>query len=222
MTLQVNVRALEVADTSLIKDLQITVKPGVIHTIMGASGSGKSSLLGAICGTLPAEMRFEGSIELNGQRIDHWPTEARRVGILFQEALLFAHMTVRENLLFAVPSQPRAGKSLHQLRHRKERQQLRHELVRQGLQDIEMLPFADADPATLSGGQRARVALMRALLAEPQALLLDEPFSKLDADLRVRLRQFVFQLVASRNLPVLLVTHDDADIADLAHLTRLT
>ena len=89
------------------------------------------------------------------------------------------------------------------------------------MQDIEMLPFADADPATLSGGQRARVALMRALLAQPQALLLDEPFSKLDADLRIRLRQFVFQLVASRNLPVLLVTHDDADIADIAHLTRL-
>ena len=209
MTLQVNVRALSVADTSLVKDLQLTVQPGTIHTIMGASGSGKSSLLGAICGTLPPELRFEGSVVLNGQRIDHLPTEARRVGILFQEALLFAHMTVRENLLFAVPDQPRAH------------QQVRHDKVRQGLQDIEMLQFADADPATLSGGQRARVALMRALLAEPHALLLDEPFSKLDADLRVRLRQFVFKLVASRNLPVLLVTHDDADIADIAHLTRL-
>lgn len=209
MTLQVNVRALSVADTSLVKDLQLTVQPGTIHTIMGASGSGKSSLLGAICGTLPPELRFEGTVELNHQRIDHLPTEARRVGILFQEALLFAHMTVRENLLFAVPDQPRA------------RQQVRHDKVRQGLQDIEMLQFTDADPATLSGGQRARVALMRALLAEPHALLLDEPFSKLDAGLRVRLRQFVFKLVASRNLPVLLVTHDDADIADIAHLTRL-
>jgi putative thiamine transport system ATP-binding protein len=209
MALQVNVRALRVADTSLIENLQISVQPGVIHTIMGASGSGKSSLLGAICGTLAPGMHFEGDVLLNGQRIDHLPTEARRVGILFQEALLFAHMTVRENLLFAVPSEPRA------------RQHIRHDKVRQGLQDIEMLPFADADPATLSGGQRARVALMRALLAEPQALLLDEPFSKLDADLRIRLRQFVFQLVASRNLPVLLVTHDDADIADIAHLTRL-
>lgn len=210
MTLQINVRALRAADTSLVKDLRISVQPGIIHTIMGASGSGKSSLLGAICGTLAPGMYFDGDILLNGQRIDHLPTEARRVGILFQEALLFAHMTVRENLLFAVPGEPRA------------RQPLRHDKVRQGLQDIEMLPFADADPATLSGGQRARVALMRALLAEPHALLLDEPFSKLDADLRTRLRQFVFQLVASRNLPVLLVTHDDADIADPAHLTHLT
>ncbi len=210
MTLQINVRALMAADTRLVKDLQIAVQPGIIHTIMGASGSGKSSLLGAICGTLAPGMHFDGDIVLNGQRIDHLPTEARRVGILFQEALLFAHMTVRENLLFAVPPEPRA------------RQHLRHDKVRQGLQDLEMLPFADADPATLSGGQRARVALMRALLAEPQALLLDEPFSKLDADLRGRLRQFVFQLVASRNLPMLLVTHDDADIADATHLTRLT
>ena len=210
MTLQVNVRALKAADTTLVKDLQLSVNPGIIHTIMGASGSGKSSLLGAICGLLAPGLHFEGSVLLNGRRIDHLPTEARRVGILFQEALLFAHMTVYENLLFAVPSEPRA------------RQQVRHDKVRQGLQDLEMLPFADADPATLSGGQRARVALMRALLAQPQALLLDEPFSKLDADLRIRLRQFVFQLVASRNLPVLLVTHDDADIADAAHLTRLT
>ena len=209
MALQVNVRALKVADTRLVKDLKITVQPGIIHTIMGASGSGKSSLLGAICGTLPAEFHFDGSIVLNGLRIDPLPTEARRVGILFQEALLFAHMTVRENLLFAVPSEPRA------------RQSVRHDKVRQGLQDIEMLPFADADPATLSGGQRARAALMRALLAEPQALLLDEPFSKLDAALRARMRDFVFKLVVSRNLPVLLVTHDDADIADAVHVTRL-
>ncbi len=216
MTLQVNVRALKAADTSLIKDLQITVQPGVIHTIMGASGTGKSSLLGAICGLLAPGLQFEGSVLLNGQRIDNLPTEARRVGILFQEALLFAHMTVRENLLFAVPSEP-TGQHVRQ----HTRQHLRHDKVRQGLQDIEMLPFADADPATLSGGQRARVALMRALLAQPQALLLDEPFSKLDADLRIRLRQFVFQLVASRNLPVLLVTHDDADIADIAHFTRI-
>ncbi len=209
MSLIVQVRSLKAVDTVLLRDLHLSVAPGVIHTVMGASGSGKSSLLSAICGTLGAGISFDGAISLDGQRIDDLPTEQRRVGILFQEDLLFAHMTVRENLLFAVPA----------ARHGQ--QHLREDAVRQGLVDLEMTAFADADPATLSGGQRARVALMRALLAQPKALLLDEPFSKLDAALRSRMRQFVFNLVASRNLPVLLVTHDDADVADPNHLTRL-
>jgi putative thiamine transport system ATP-binding protein len=114
---------------------------------------------------------------------------------------------VAENLLFAVPPGPRAQ---------------RLAAVMQGLQDLEMTDFADANPATLSGGQRARVALMRALLAQPKALLLDEPFSKLDAALRTRLREFVFALVKQRHIPVLLVTHDREDIADPQHLTDLS
>ena len=92
----------------------------------------------------------------------------------------------------------------------------------QALADVEMSAYLHTDPATLSGGQRARVALMRALLAQPQALLLDEPFSKLDAALRTRLREFVFALVKTRGIPVLLVTHDRADIADPQHLTDLS
>ena len=193
----------------LIENLRIEVPAGAIHTVMGESGSGKSSLLAAICGTLAPGLQFDGDVSLHGQRIDTWPTERRRVGILFQEDLLFAHMTVRENLLFAVPPAPRAQRS--QREHK----------VKAGLDDLHMAEFAEADPATLSGGQRARVSLMRALLAEPQALLLDEPFSKLDAALRIRMRHLVFDLVAQRQLPVLLVTHDDADIADHSRVTHL-
>ena len=209
MTLEIQVHTLQAAGTVLVRDLRLQVPPGVIHTVMGASGSGKSSLLAAICGTLADGLRFDGRIALDGQRIDTLPTERRRVGILFQEDLLFAHMTVRENLLFAVPYE----KSVPV--------QTREDRVSQGLIDLQMADFAHADPATLSGGQRARVALMRALLAEPRALLLDEPFSKLDPDLRVRMRAFVFDLVAQRNIPVLLVTHDDADMADSGRITRL-
>ena len=193
-------------DTALISDLQINVPPGIVHTVMGASGSGKSSLLAAVCGTLAPVFRFEGTVSLNGQRIDTLPTEQRRVGILFQDDLLFAHMTVRENLLFAVPAGPKAQ---------------REAVVKQALDDLELPGFAHADPATLSGGQRARIALMRALLAQPHALLLDEPFSRLDAALRGRMREFVFATVRTRQIPVLLVTHDEADVADAERLTRL-
>ena len=214
MTLEVQVNTLQTAHAVLVRDLHLEVPAGVIHTVMGASGSGKSSLLAAICGTLAEALRFEGQIRLNGLRIDALPTELRRVGILVQEDLLFAHMTVRENLLFAVPASRLPGQ-------KSALGQTREDKARQGLIDLEMAEFADADPATLSGGQRARVALMRALLAEPRALLLDEPFSKLDPALRLRMRAFVFDLIARRNIPVLLVTHDDADIAHGAHVTRL-
>ena len=206
MSLQLDVTRLSLNQTPLISGLRIGVPPGVVHTVMGSSGSGKSSLLAAVCGTLPAVFNFEGSVVLDGERIDALPTRQRRVGILFQDDLLFAHMTVRENLLFAVPAGPRAAREAQ---------------VTHALNDLEMPGFAQADPATLSGGQRARVALMRALLAQPHALLLDEPFSKLDTALRQRVREFVFATVHARQIPVLLVTHDEADVADFTHLTRL-
>lgn len=207
MTLQVHVERIATEHAILLRGMDLQVAPGDIHTVMGASGSGKSSLLAAICGTLAPGMSFAGSVSLHGRRIDILPTAQRRVGILFQDDLLFAHMTVAENLLFAVPPGPAAA---------------RRARVEAGLADLELSELADANPATLSGGQRARVALMRALLAEPQALLLDEPFSRLDAALRERVRQFVFDLVRKRRIPALMVTHDDADIADSALLTRLT
>lgn len=207
MSLALTITRLATPDAVLLSDLHITVPQGVVHTIMGASGSGKSSVLAAVCGTLAPAVQFEGTMSLDGQRIDTLPTQERRVGMLFQDDLLFPHMTVLENLLFALPKGPRAERVAQ---------------ATQALVDVEMEAFAHANPATLSGGQRARVALARALLAQPRALLLDEPFSKLDASLRTRMRTLVFGLVAQRQIPALLVSHDAADIADAAHLTQLT
>ena len=206
MSLRIEVRTLSSPTGVLLRHLSLAIAPGQVHTLMGASGSGKSSLLAAVCGTLDEALRFEGSVLLNGQRIDLLPTQARRVGILFQDDLLFPHMTVRENLLFAMP---RGGSAA------------REALAAEALLDVEMADYLHADPATLSGGQRARVALARALLAQPQALLLDEPFSRLDAALRQRMRALVFGMVKARGIPALLVTHDAEDVADAAALTRI-
>jgi putative thiamine transport system ATP-binding protein len=93
--------------------------------------------------------------------------------------------------------------------------------VQQALQEAELTGMGERDPSTLSGGQRARVALMRALLAEPQALLLDETFSKLDAALRAQLRPWVFAHVRERRIPVVLVTHDEQDVADPQRVVHL-
>jgi putative thiamine transport system ATP-binding protein len=183
----------------LIAKLSLTVAPGEAVTVMGPSGSGKSTLLAWICGSVDPAFAIEGRIELDGQDITGTAPEARRVGILFQDDLLFPHLSVGENLAFGIPR----GVSREDRRAR----------VADALAEAELSGFEDRDPATLSGGQRARVALMRTLMAEPKALLLDEPFSKLDAALRDRIRRFTFDHATERGLPMLLVTHDPDDAA---------
>ncbi|MEM1234819.1 MAG: ATP-binding cassette domain-containing protein [Pseudomonadota bacterium] len=179
---------------ALIK-LDACVAPGAILSVMGPSGVGKSTILAAITGTLPPEFRFTGLISLNGRTLNGLAPETRRVGILFQDHLLFPHLSVGQNLGFGLPR-----KTMN-----------RRDRVADALAEIGLEGFSARDPATLSGGQRARVALMRTLLAEPEALLLDEPFSRLDAELRGKMRELVFERARALSLPVLLVTHDLAD-----------
>jgi putative thiamine transport system ATP-binding protein len=206
MTLAIHIDSIQMTNRTLVQGVNLSIANGQIATLMGASGSGKSSILAAIAGTLSESLTFKGSVSLNGKRVDELPTSQRSIGLLFQDDLLFAHMTVFENLLFAVP----AGDKKQ-----------RYNAVNQALQEADLVGFGERDPATLSGGQRARVALMRALLAKPQALLLDEPFSKLDATLRERFKEFVFSHVRARNIPVLMVTHDRADVADTNFVVEL-
>lgn len=212
MSLNVHIQQIGSAQRVLLREMRFEVGSGQILTLMGASGSGKSSVLAAIAGTLHSvaegaqALRFAGTVTLDGIDLTTLPTARRGIGLLFQDPLLFAHMTVAENLLFAVPPGPRAQ---------------RLQQVKQALADADLAGYGERDPATLSGGQRARVALMRALLAQPRALLLDEPFSKLDATLRDQFRAFVFEHIRAQHIPAVLVTHDTADIADAAQVVEL-
>ena len=168
-------------------------------SIVGASGSGKSSLLAFLCGILPTALRGEGRVLIGNQDITEVAPQARRLGLLFQDPLLFPHLSVAGNLFFGL----RAGDS----------RAARQRRVAQALAAVGLEHFEARDPATLSGGQKARVALLRVLLSEPRALLLDEPFGALDDANRERVRALVFAEARRRDLPTLLVTHDNDDVA---------
>lgn len=182
----------------LFHPLSLEVAPGQVATIMGPSGIGKSTLLDAIGGHLSHAFGTSGRVLLDRRDVTTLPPEARGIGVLFQEALLFPHLSVGDNLAFGLSAGVKGRAA-------------RRAAVEAALAQAGLSGFHDRDPATLSGGQKARAALFRTLLAEPRALLLDEPFSRLDAGLRDEIRRFVFARVAERGIPALLVTHDIAD-----------
>lgn len=190
--------SIQLAGLPLIDGLHARVAPGQCLTVMGPSGSGKSSLLAYLAGTLAPAFQASGSVRIAGAELTALPPERRGMGILFQDDLLFPHLSVGGNLAFALPAsvRPRAA---------------RQAVIDAALAEAGLAGMARRDPATLSGGQRARVALMRTLLARPRVLLLDEPFNKLDAQLRQDFRQFVFDHARRHALPVVLVSHDEAD-----------
>ncbi len=182
----------------LIGPLDVIVAPGECVTLMGPSGCGKSTLLNYLAGTLPAIFEASGRVAVGEVDLSPLPPERRGVGILFQDDLLFPHLSVGGNLAFAMPAAVRASSE-------------RRARIDAALHECGLEGMAHRDPATLSGGQRARVALMRTLLALPRVLLLDEPFNKLDRRLRNDFREFVFRHARRHGLPTVLVTHDAAD-----------
>ena len=178
----------------------LTVAPGEVLTLMGPSGCGKSSLLAALAGVLPpgGPVRLAGETWLGERLLTPLAPQARRIGMLFQDDLLFAHLTVAENLMFGMPAHLRGMAA-------------RRACALEALAKVGLEGQADKLPGQLSGGQKARVSLLRALLAEPEALLLDEPFSRLDKPLRAAFRTLVFERLKTLGIPALLVTHDEED-----------
>ncbi len=185
-------------DGRTLLSLSARVEPGETLTVMGPSGSGKSSLLAYIGGFLAPDFDASGNVFAGDVEITALPAEARHAGLLFQDALLFPHMSVAANVAFALPASIKGRAA-------------RLERAEDALQDVDLAGYGDRDPATLSGGQKARVALARTLVSQPRMLLLDEPFSRLDAALRAQIRDLVFERAKAAKLPVILVTHDEAD-----------
>ena len=175
-----------------IKNLNLKINNGNILCVFGKSGVGKSSLINVIAGTTEDNLLFEGEIILNGKILNNIAIEKRKIGLLLQDGL-----TVEQNIYFGMNRKLKSKEKLN--------------VINENLKNANMEGFQNRYPHTLSGGQKARIACLRAILSEPKALLLDEPFSSLDPEHRNTFRKFVIDKVKESKIPCLLVTHDETD-----------
>jgi spermidine/putrescine ABC transporter ATP-binding subunit len=184
----------------VLKNLTLDIPAGEFLTLLGESGSGKTTLLRLIAGF---EQPTSGEILMNGERLDTQPAHERPVNTVFQHYALFPHLSVRENVAYGlkVRSTPQNEISAR---------------VDQALAMVKMSDFANARPSKLSGGQQQRVALARALINRPQLLLLDEPLSALDANLRKQMQSELKSLQREIGITFLFVTHDQEEAMALS------
>ncbi len=184
----------------VLEGVSLEVPAGSLTAVLGLSGCGKTTLLRVIAGFERAE---RGIVSLGGETLDdghtYLPTEKRGIGYVPQEGALFPHLSVEANVGFALSRSERRGKAVATL-----------------LEMVGIAPLAKRLPSELSGGEQQRVALARALARRPHALLLDEPFSSLDATLRVRVREEVHALLREQGVTTVLVTHDQEEALSLA------
>ncbi len=182
-------------DQRIVQNLHLHLNRGDIGCLLGPSGCGKTTTLRAIAGFEPVHA---GEIQLGDQLISRagftLPPEKRRVGMVFQDYALFPHLTVAENVAFGIRKHPNAER-----------------IVREMLALVNLADLGRRYPHELSGGQQQRVALARALAPEPELLLLDEPFSNLDVELRRRLSHEVREILKLRGTSAILVTHDQEE-----------
>lgn len=186
-------------------DFNLQVPAGSCLALLGASGCAKTTVLRLIAGL---ERPKSGTITIGGKMVAgpgvFIPAERRHLGLVFQDYALFPHLSVAKNVAYGLFNTPRATRAAR---------------VKELLALVELSEYASRYPWQLSGGQQQRVALARALAPNPQVLLLDEPFSNLDSDLRAAVRTEVRDIIAATGVTAILVTHDEADAAALAERT---
>ena len=208
VALRVTGAALAYGDTELVRDVNLSAAPGELLALLGPSGSGKTSLLRAIAGFLPLTA---GEIRFDGERMNERPVEERQLGMVFQEHRLFPALTVYRNLEICLTGTVDSGL-------RDTREKARAEIA-ELLASLGLAGLGKRFPDELSGGQQRRVALARALLVRPRLLLLDEPFTGLDALLRRELTELLRREQRSRGLTTVFVTHEEEDAARIADST---
>ncbi|CAN5639927.1 MAG: ABC transporter ATP-binding protein [Rubrobacteraceae bacterium] len=187
-------------DEAAVSDLSLDVEPGELVALLGPSGCGKTTALKVISGLLAPT---SGDVLVDGASILGVPPEKREAAMVFQKPLLFPNMTVEENVGFG-------------LRMRRVGREDSSRKVEDALRQVRMDGFAERKPGELSGGQQQRVALARALVTEPKLLLLDEPLSSLDANLREEMRELVKRLCREGGYTTVFVTHDQEEAVVLA------
>ena len=189
----------------VVDGVSLDVEPGSLVAVLGPSGCGKSTTLRAVAGLLHPR---SGDVHFDGASVLHVPSERRPVAMVFQAPLLFPHMSIGDNVSFGLRMQ---GVGRQERRRRAD----------QALELVRLPGVAQRRPGQLSGGQEQRVSLARALVTQPRVLLLDEPFSALDASLRVEVRELVADLQRDAGVTTLFVTHDQEEATVLADRVAL-
>ena len=195
IVLELNELACGYDDTPIVHELSLHLRAGDIGCLLGPSGCGKTTTLRSIAGfeaVTAGEIRLRG--ELLSSPTTRVPPDRRRIGMVFQDYALFPHLTVSENIAFGISRHPQ-----------------RRRIVSELLELVNLDRLGNRYPHELSGGQQQRVALARALAPEPAMLLMDEPFSNLDGDLRRRLSAEVRDILKARGISAMLVTHDQSE-----------
>lgn len=192
MSLRITELSVDLQKNSILKHINLEINTGEFISLLGASGCGKTTLLKSIAGLLDVK---EGDIQINGKSIMKQPPEKRGTVIVFQDLRLFPHMTVEQNIGFTMDI-------------KKVSKEIKKKRVAELLHAVQLEGFEKRKIREMSGGQKQRVALARALAADPKILLLDEPFSSLDENLRCEMAELVRKLHREMGLTVVMVTHD--------------